>query len=100
MIVGCLVAEPRSLAHRKLECQGADLCSEETFPVKCGVSRIWVSRNHRKSGIATTLMDCMKKNFVFGAILRNEDVAFSSPTQMGDAFARKYFKGGNYLVYM
>lgn len=99
-IVGCLVAEQRSLAHKRLEENGMDLCTEETFPVKCGVSRIWVSPNYRREGIGAILMDCLKANFVFGNVLKNEDVALSSPTEMGHNFAKKYFKTSNYLIYM
>lgn len=100
VIAGCLVAEQRSVAHRKLEMDGLDLCTEETYPVRCGVSRIWVSHNYRRSGIGTILMDCLKANFVFGYVLTNDDIAFSSPTEMGNNFAKKYFKTSNYLIYM
>lgn len=99
-IAGCLVAEQRSVAHKKLEENGLDLCTEETYPIKCGVSRIWVARNYRRQGIGGTLMDCLKANFVFGSVLNNDDIALSSPTDMGKSFAKKYFKTDNYLIYM
>lgn len=99
-IAGCLVAEQRSEAHKRIEENGLDLCTEETYPIKCGVSRIWVSRNCRRAGIGTILMDCLKANFVYGCVLSNDDVAFSSPTEMGNSFAKKYFKTSNYLIYM
>lgn len=99
-IAGCLVAEQRTEAHRKLENNGLDLCTEETFSIKCGVSRIWVSQNYRRTGIATILMDCLKANFVFGCVLDNTEIALSTPTEMGNQFAKKYFKTSNYLIYM
>lgn len=76
-----------------------DLCSERSFPVKCGVARIWVSQNFRKLGIATSLMNTLKMNFIFGNVLTNNEIAFSSPTDMGKIFAKKYFNTPNYMIY-
>lgn len=76
-----------------------DLCSEKSYPVKCGVSLIWVAQSHRRKGIATALMNALKRNFMFGAILRNEDVAFSSPTELGKIFGKSYFKTPNFFIY-
>ncbi|XP_044265148.1 N-acetyltransferase ESCO2 [Tribolium madens] len=101
VIIGALVAEVKTTAHKLLTTHQdqVDLCSEESYPVKCGVSRIWVAHNHRQKGVATSLMDALKRNFVFGAILRNEDIAFSSPTEEGKIFGAKYFKTPNFLIY-
>lgn len=100
VIVGCLVAEPKSTAY-KLLCDdiGIDLCSEIGYPIKCGVSRIWVSQGHRKEGIGTALLNCLRGNFIYGYILTKEDIAFSSPTEAGKAFAAKYFNNSNFLIY-
>jgi N-acetyltransferase len=101
MIVGALVAEAKAVAHKLLTTHQdqVDLCSEEAYPIKCGVSRIWVAQNQRQKGVATALMDCLKRNFMFGYIMRNEDVAFSSPTEMGKIFGKSYFKTPNFLIY-
>jgi N-acetyltransferase len=101
MIVGALVAEAKAVAHKLLTTHQdqVDLCSEDTYPIKCGVSRIWVAQNQRQKGVATALMDCLKRNFMFGYIMRNEDVAFSSPTEMGKIFGKSYFKTPNFLIY-
>lgn len=76
-----------------------DLCSERSFPVKCGVARIWVSRNFRNQSIATALMNSLKKNFLMGYVLNNNDIALSSPTEMGKSFAKKYFNTPNFMIY-
>lgn len=36
------------------------LCSEESFPAKCGVTRLWVSPTARKRGIAKAMMDALR----------------------------------------
>lgn len=77
----------------------ADMCTEEKYPIKCGISRIWVSHNYRNQGIGSALIDSVKKNFMFGYILVNNDIAFSPPTEMGKHFAKKYFNTPNYLIY-
>ncbi|EFA06803.2 N-acetyltransferase ESCO2 [Tribolium castaneum] len=101
VIIGALVAEVKTTGHKLLTTHQdqVDLCSEESYPVKCGVSRIWVARNHRQKGVATALMDALKRNFVFGAILMNEDIALSSPTEDGKIFGAKYFKTPNFFIY-
>lgn len=76
-----------------------DLCSERSFPVKCGIARIWVSHNFRKQGIGTALMNVLKKNFLFGYVMNNSEIAFSSPTEMGKTFAKKYFNTSNFMVF-
>lgn len=78
---------------------GIDLCSETSYPIKCGVSRIWVSQVCRKEGIGTALLNCLRGNFMFGSILTKDDIAFSSPTDAGKAFATKYFNTPNFLIY-
>ncbi|KAK4884973.1 hypothetical protein RN001_001244 [Aquatica leii] len=100
VIVGCLVAEPKSTAY-KLLCDdiGIDLCSEICYPIKCGVSRIWVSQGNKKEGIGTALLNCLRGNFIYGYILTKEDIVFSSPIEAGKAFAAKYFNNSNFLIY-
>ncbi|XP_018562394.1 N-acetyltransferase ESCO2 [Anoplophora glabripennis] len=100
-IIGCVVTVPKTEGHRMLTSKQneADMCSEENYPIKCGISRIWVSHNYRKQGIGSALMNCVKKNFMFGYILDNNDIAFSPPTEQGKNFAKSYFKTPNYLIY-
>ena len=75
------------------------MCSEASYPIKCGISHIWVAASYRKQGVATSLMDAVKNTFIYGCIMRNEDIALTSPTEAGSAFAEKYFKTPNYLIY-
>nr|CAH7739840.1 unnamed protein product [Callosobruchus chinensis] len=101
LIVGCIVAVPASQGFRMLPSgpNEGDFCSETAYPVKCGISRIWVSSNHRRQGVGKALMDAVKTHFIAGYPLDNGDIAMSSPTQMGKSFASKYFGTQNYLVY-
>ncbi|XP_030758605.1 N-acetyltransferase ESCO2 [Sitophilus oryzae] len=100
-IAGCAVAAvPQEPGHKMLSTlNNVTMCSEETYPIKCGISHIWVSINHRKQGIATALLNSVKRNFIYGRILNDEDIALTSPTEDGCAFAAKYFKTPNFLIY-
>ncbi|KAF7268614.1 establishment of cohesion [Rhynchophorus ferrugineus] len=100
-IAGCVAATvPREPGHRMLSTiNNVAVCSEETYPIRCGISHIWVAKNHRRRGVATALLNCVKANFVFGHVLSDEDIAFTSPTEDGGAFAEKYFKTPNFLIY-
>lgn len=99
LIVGCLCAERRNVAYRKLTLNGVVVCSERPEPIKCGVSRIWVSPSHRHQGVATALMNSLRSNFLYDCGLTNNDIGFSTPTESGDLFAQCYFKTPNYLIY-
>ncbi|KAG5897768.1 hypothetical protein JTB14_019987 [Gonioctena quinquepunctata] len=100
-IVGCLVAIAKEEGHQMLCTREnePELCSESKYPIKCGIPRIWVAHNHRKHGIGTAMMNALKHNFILGYALKNSDVAFSSPTEMGQKFASSYCKTPNYLIY-
>lgn len=101
IIVGCLIATTKSEGYKLLSSidSEVDVCSEQKYPIKCGVPRIWVSANHRKQGIATKMMDALRRNFIFGYMLDNFDIAFSSPTDDGKKFGRIYFGTNNFFIY-
>ncbi|XP_075210493.1 N-acetyltransferase ESCO2-like [Lycorma delicatula] len=99
-IVGCLVSTQISHAHKMLISEEEiDICSEDSFPVKCGISRIWTHPIHRRQGIASRLVDTMRKSFFFSYYLSMDDFAFSAPTEDGKYFAKKYTNKSDYLIY-
>jgi len=61
-VIGCLVVEQISEAYRNLETETEDMVivSEESYPVKVGVNRIWTKWDCRKNGIASKLLDCFR----------------------------------------
>lgn len=77
-----------------------DLCSEEVYPIKCGISRLWVSKDFQKKGIGTALLDCLRSHFISNCNLSKNEIAMSSPTEAGKEFAKKYFETSNFLVYI
>ncbi|KAK9507725.1 hypothetical protein O3M35_007515 [Rhynocoris fuscipes] len=98
-----VVAVSKTLkAHKMLHIEGNEdvgLCSEEEYPVKCLISRIWVDRHFRRCNIATVLLDSVRSNYTFGYILKCSDLAFSSPTDDGRKFIENYTKTKEYFVY-
>ncbi len=65
----------------------------------CGISRIWVSTSMRRNKIATKLLDCARMNFLYFRVLELNEIAFSDPTQLGQAFAKSYLQNEHFLVY-
>lgn len=61
-VIGCLVVELISQAYRNIETDTEDMVivSEEFYPVKVGVNRIWTKWDCRKNGIATKLLDSFR----------------------------------------
>jgi len=61
-VIGCLVVELIYEAYRNLETETEDMVivSEESYPVKVGINRIWTKWDCRKNGIASKLLDCFR----------------------------------------
>lgn len=68
-------------------------------PCSCGVSRIWVSPLHRRSGIASKLLRAVQYHTVLGQEIPMERIAFSTPTDDGRALARHVTGLDNFLTY-
>lgn len=99
-VIGVCVAHHRTTAHRMIpNDSGSDVCTEETFPVKCGISKIWVAAPYRRQNVAKYMINCLRANLFFGTCLEFDDIAFSSPTADGKELATKLCKRPDFLVY-
>ncbi|GKV29770.1 hypothetical protein SLEP1_g38668 [Rubroshorea leprosula] len=78
---------------------GAIVCEEDAVPAVCGVRAIWVTPSNRRKGIATHLLDAMRKSFSMGLALDRTQLAFSQPSSAGRALASNYTGTGSFLVY-
>jgi len=77
--------------YRKTNIQAAKtITSTNVSSSYMGVHQIWVHASHRKTGIATRLLDVARSNIVFGCVFSRDCVAFSSPTNAGLLLAKKY----------
>jgi len=102
-VVGFCMAEQIGQAY-KIVSLGKDQVftydeTKASTKATCGISRIWVAASMRRAGIATKLLDCVRINFLYFSSLDKNEVAFSDPTQLGQAFARHYFQTDSFLVY-
>ncbi|CAG8477661.1 4244_t:CDS:2 [Ambispora gerdemannii] len=111
-VVGCVVAEHISQAYRVIpdenavssesgvrDAGSAIFCSTKKIPAVCGISRIWVSRDYRRKGIATKILDLVRNKFIYGCNLKHGSIAFSQPTVDGKALATRYAGTSEFLVY-
>jgi len=74
-------------------------CTTTPEPVKVGVSRIWVTHDYRKRGIASKLVDSVRDFFILGSAIKQDEYAFSDPTINGIDFASSYTNKKDFLVY-
>ena len=73
---------------------------EETSPAVVGISRIWVSREHRGAGIGRELLHTVCQRFVGEKAIDKETMAFSQPTESGMKLAIAWFgKPHGWMVY-
>ncbi|KAM8846614.1 N-acetyltransferase ESCO2 isoform 4-T6 [Synchiropus picturatus] len=114
LVVGCLVAEPIRQAYRVLdqpeshsdltkdnflENHRAWCCSTDPEPALCGISRIWVFSLARRQGVATRMLDTVRRSFSYGSHLSTRELAFSDPTPDGKRLATAYCATPTFLVY-
>ena len=64
-----------------------------------GVYQIWVHRQHRRTGLASSLINTARRKILYGIVISPNMIAFSSPTESGTAFAKKYTETTNPKVY-
>ncbi|KAL3811911.1 hypothetical protein ACHAXA_001436 [Cyclostephanos tholiformis] len=64
-----------------------------------GVHQIWVHKSHRHRGIASRLVTAARDHLIFGMYVPLELVAFSSPTNEGLRFAKRYVGSDRPLIY-
>lgn len=64
---------------------------EAPRPAILGVSRIWTSTAYRRQGIATRLLECAQRTFVYGLTLSKQAMAFSQPSESGKYLAERWF---------
>ncbi|KAI9152787.1 hypothetical protein LWI28_001197 [Acer negundo] len=78
---------------------GAIVCEKEAIRAVCGIRGIWVSPSNRRKGIATQLLDAVRRSFCMGSVLEKSQIAFSHPSSAGQALASSYFGTRSFLVY-
>ncbi|KAI9881195.1 MAG: N-acetyltransferase O1 (Establishment of cohesion protein 1) [Pleopsidium flavum] len=75
--------------------------SQEADPAILGISRVWTSVSHRRKGLAASLLDAVRCNFIYGMHISKDMVAFSQPTESGGQLAQKWFGDAkNWHVYV
>ncbi|KAL5737095.1 hypothetical protein ACOSQ2_031883 [Xanthoceras sorbifolium] len=77
---------------------GAIFCEKETMPAVCGIRAIWVSPSNRRKGIASQLLDAVRRSFCMGFVVEKFQLAFSQPSSAGQALASNYFGTGSFLA--
>lgn len=70
-----------------------------TFRFRCGISRIWVAPPFRRIGVASKLILAVRIHYIRGYNIFPDEIAFSSPTEMGSSFAKKVCGTEQILVY-
>ncbi|XP_059155078.1 N-acetyltransferase ESCO1-like isoform X2 [Physella acuta] len=104
-ICGCCVAEPIQQGYRTIPVNDTSggqrpwRCNKIPEPASVGISRLWVSAENRRSGIASKLLDCVRQWFDYGTLIPKSKVAFSDPTPDGQRFSQKYVGTPTFLVY-
>lgn len=106
-IIGCCLAENTTQGNRVIaDSQSSQesgsrpwYCDSEPEPASVGISKIWVHKLHRRTGIACKLLDCVRQNFHYGTFIPKKRIAFSDPTPDGKKLATKYIGTSSFLVY-
>jgi len=102
-VAGVLVGHPLTQAFAvcpDASSDGALCCSPQAQAATVGVRAIWVHAQHRRKGVASTLLDALRAVVLPGAVvLPRNGIAFSPPTPQGRALAEQYTHTREFLVY-
>jgi N-acetyltransferase len=60
-------------------------------PAILGISRVWTSRAHRRQHVATRLLECVQRTFIYGVTVPKQAMAFSQPSESGKYLAERWF---------
>jgi N-acetyltransferase len=86
-------------SHFAINSSSSITTSTVPSPATLSISRIWTSPSVRRTGIAVDLLNCARRNFLYGITIKKANVAFSQPTESGGKLARKWFgKDSGWLV--
>lgn len=72
---------------------------------RCGISLIWVTRRHRRKGLGTRMLDCIRNhfcrlNYKYGNVMEKSSVAFTEPSDEGLKFIAAYMEGNAANIYL
>ena len=70
-----------------------------SYNATLGVLQVWTHSQHRRQGVASSLLDAARAGAVFGQHVPKALVALSQPTSAGHAFAGQYLGRRDHLVY-
>ncbi|KAE8666107.1 hypothetical protein F3Y22_tig00112508pilonHSYRG00024 [Hibiscus syriacus] len=88
---------PSEVSHESRT--GATMCRKEGVRAVCGIRAIWVTPSSRRKGIATQLLEAVRKSFCRGHVIEKSEMAFSEPSSDGQVLASKYTGTTSFLVY-
>lgn len=86
--VGLLLVE-RVTRGRWLDTASGELIEneKEVDTVLMGISRIYTARNHRRSQVATKLLNACTSHFIYGIHIEKTQIAWSQPSTLGTKLA-------------
>ncbi|VDO89610.1 unnamed protein product [Haemonchus placei] len=86
-IAGVIVTEPLLSA----QCSVTGKTIRDGEPI-IGVNRLWTHFAARRKGIASEILDVIRKWYFTGVLVLRNRVAFSDPTDLGRQFAEHYLR--------
>ncbi|XGW18513.1 hypothetical protein V3C99_002824 [Haemonchus contortus] len=86
-IAGVIVTEP--LFSAQCSVTRETICDGEPI---IGVNRLWTHFAARRKGIASEILDVIRKWYFTGVLVPRNRVAFSDPTDLGRQFAEHYLR--------
>jgi len=101
--IGLVLAERIDLGYRAISDKTNSSCtiaSDVQVDAILGISRIWVSKNHRRLRIAWKLLDISRENFLYGLVIDKDKVAFSQPSESGKKLIEKWTGRKDFVVYI
>lgn len=99
-IVGCVSVEPIEVGYPLLPGVANVVANvNDGVSASVGISQVWVHPSMTRQGVATRLLDTLRRWFYYNVVVPKTAIAFSQPTRQGQAFADAYVSPSPLLVY-
>lgn len=91
---------PVSVNHQSMKNSLSDSVSLKRAPkMMLGVRIMWVHADYRRSKVAHSILDIIRRSFVYGRVLSVDELSFSEPTEDGYRFASFYCNRSSIWTY-
>ena len=96
-IVGITTTIPGPLDGFSLDIKTSNVDRLKAMQLNLGVSRIFVSQEYRRKGLALEMLESLRCHSIYGVALKKEEIGFSQPSGAGTLLISQWMSPATYI---